>query len=93
MPKTTTLVVVVGHSSLTGPRPRNEDFLGFVTPEGVLLETKGILLAVADERQQVAEKYAKQGGEWPLQTSFLRSRDRRRTQSRSRRRCPSPPRP
>ena len=48
MPKTTTLVVVVGHSSLTGPRPRNEDFLGFVTPEGVLLETKGILLAVAD---------------------------------------------
>ena len=48
MPKTTTLVVVVGHSSLTGPRPRNEDFLGFVTPEGALLETKGILLAVAD---------------------------------------------
>jgi len=48
MPKTTTLAVVVGHSSLTGPRPRNEDFLGFVTPEGALLETKGILLAVAD---------------------------------------------
>lgn len=38
----------VGHSSLTGPRLRNEDFMGFVTPEGQVLDTKGILVAVAD---------------------------------------------
>lgn len=37
-----------GYSSLTGPRPRNEDFCGLVTPEGTDLATKGILVAVAD---------------------------------------------
>lgn len=42
------LSVAIGHSSLTGPRPRNEDFVGFATPEGQQLETKGMLLAVAD---------------------------------------------
>jgi protein phosphatase len=43
-----TLRASVGHSSLTGPRLRNEDFLGFVTPEGQVLDTKGMVLAVAD---------------------------------------------
>ncbi len=38
----------VGHSSLTGPRERNEDFCGVVTPEGVELENKGLIAAVAD---------------------------------------------
>lgn len=48
MSKFELLSVSVGHSSLTGPRPRNEDFMGFVTPEGQVLDTKGVLLAVAD---------------------------------------------
>ncbi len=38
----------LGYASLTGPRPRNEDFCGAVTPEGAELESKGILAAVAD---------------------------------------------
>lgn len=42
------LRVSVGNASLTGPRPRNEDFCGVVTPEGEVLETKGVLAAVAD---------------------------------------------
>ena len=42
------LQVSIGESSLTGPRPRNEDFLGFVTPEEQVLDTKGVLLALAD---------------------------------------------
>ena len=42
------LQVTIGESSLTGPRPRNEDFLGFVTPEEQVLDTKGVLLALAD---------------------------------------------
>jgi protein phosphatase len=33
---------------LTGPRPRNEDYCGAVTPVGGELEAKGILAAVAD---------------------------------------------
>jgi serine/threonine protein phosphatase PrpC len=44
----TQLRISIGHSSLTGPRPRNEDFLGFVTPDGQVLDTKGVLLAMAD---------------------------------------------
>lgn len=40
--------ISLGHSSLTGPRPRNEDFCGAATPEGPELEAKGILAAVAD---------------------------------------------
>ena len=47
-----TLRASVGHSSLTGPRLRNEDFLGFVTPEGQVLDPKGMVLAVADAGPQ-----------------------------------------
>ncbi len=42
------LEVAIGHSSLTGPRERNEDFCGIVTPAGVDLENKGLIAAVAD---------------------------------------------
>ena len=42
------LQVAVGHSSLTGPRERNEDFCGVVTPTEGDLENKGVLAAVAD---------------------------------------------
>lgn len=42
------LQVAVGHSSLTGPRERNEDFCGVVTPTDSDLENKGVLAAVAD---------------------------------------------
>lgn len=42
------LTVTVGHASLTGPRPQNEDFCGIATPEGSDLELKGVLAAVAD---------------------------------------------
>ncbi len=42
------LQVDVGHSSLTGPRERNEDFCGVVTPEGQELENKGLVAALGD---------------------------------------------
>lgn len=42
------LLVAVGHSSLTGPRERNEDFCGVVTPEGAELENKGLVAALGD---------------------------------------------
>lgn len=42
------LKVAVGYLSLTGPRERNEDFCGVATPEGLELENKGIIAAVAD---------------------------------------------
>ena len=42
------LQVAVGHSSLTGPRERNEDFCGVVTPEGLELENKGLVAALGD---------------------------------------------
>ena len=42
------LQVSVGHSSLTGPRERNEDYCGVATPDGLELENKGVLAAVAD---------------------------------------------
>ncbi|MGL4409986.1 MAG: protein kinase domain-containing protein [Zoogloea sp.] len=42
------LNVDLGYSSLTGPRPRNEDFCGAVTPAGPELASKGILAVVAD---------------------------------------------
>lgn len=42
------LTVAVGHSSLTGPRERNEDFCGVVTPEGAELENKGLVAALGD---------------------------------------------
>jgi serine/threonine protein phosphatase PrpC len=38
----------IGQSSLTGPRERNEDYVGVVTPENMQLNTKGALIAVAD---------------------------------------------
>ncbi|NMG73283.1 bifunctional protein-serine/threonine kinase/phosphatase [Aromatoleum diolicum] len=38
----------LGHSSQQGLRPRNEDFVGAATPEGAMLEAKGLLLAIAD---------------------------------------------
>ena len=43
-----TSAFTLGFSSLTGPRPRNEDFCGAVTPDGPELENKGLLAAVAD---------------------------------------------
>lgn len=43
-----TLTVTVGHASLAGTRPHNEDFCGAVTPEGAELASKGLLAAVAD---------------------------------------------
>lgn len=42
------LKVDVGYSSLTGPRDRNEDFCGMVTPQGADLDHKGLIAAVAD---------------------------------------------
>ncbi|HCZ15464.1 MAG TPA: serine/threonine protein phosphatase [Candidatus Accumulibacter sp.] len=42
------LKVDIGHSSLTGPRQRNEDFCGMVTPHGAELENKGLIAALAD---------------------------------------------
>lgn len=42
------LKVDVGYSSLTGPRERNEDFCGVATPDGLELENKGLIAAVAD---------------------------------------------
>jgi serine/threonine protein phosphatase PrpC len=44
----TALRVDLGHASLSGARPRNEDYCAGVTPEGDELDNKGILVAVAD---------------------------------------------
>ena len=38
----------IGQSSLTGPRERNEDYVGIVTPVSEQLSVKGALIAVAD---------------------------------------------
>lgn len=43
-----TLKFTVGESSETGPRERNEDYVGVVTPTDTVLATKGALLVVAD---------------------------------------------
>lgn len=43
-----TLKLSIGESTLTGPRERNEDYVGVVTPVGSVLSTKGALFAVAD---------------------------------------------
>jgi serine/threonine protein phosphatase PrpC len=43
-----TLKFTVGESSLTGPRNRNEDYVGIVTPSAAQQATKGGLFAVAD---------------------------------------------
>jgi protein phosphatase len=42
------LAISVGQSSLTGPRERNEDYCGIVTPDFEQLATKGAIVAVAD---------------------------------------------
>lgn len=42
------LKFTVGQSSLKGPRPRNEDYVGLVTPAPDQLNTKGAIIAVAD---------------------------------------------
>lgn len=42
------LKISLGHASLQGSRPRNEDYVGAATPEGAELDAKGMLLAVAD---------------------------------------------
>ena len=44
----TGLIFRLGERSLTGPRPRNEDYIGAVTPADELLLSKGALLMVAD---------------------------------------------
>lgn len=38
----------VGYLSATGPRERNEDFCGYVEPQGTQLRDKGLLVALAD---------------------------------------------
>ncbi|MDO8413962.1 MAG: bifunctional protein-serine/threonine kinase/phosphatase [Gallionellaceae bacterium] len=42
------LQITIGQSSAAGPRERNEDYCGAVTPTDEQLATKGALLAVAD---------------------------------------------
>ncbi|CAG0948770.1 Serine/threonine-protein kinase PK-1 [Methylophilaceae bacterium] len=43
-----TLKIVIGQSSQTGPRERNEDYAGIVTPANEQLIAKGAILAIAD---------------------------------------------
>ena len=45
--KKTALNLAAGHASLTGPRERNEDYCGIAQPEGLELENKGAIAAVA----------------------------------------------
>ncbi len=42
------LQIDLGYTSLAGLRPRNEDYCAGVTPDGEVLENKGMLIAVAD---------------------------------------------
>ena len=42
------LILEIGQSSLTGPRERNEDYVGIVTPVSEQLSTKGAMISVAD---------------------------------------------
>ncbi|TFV86740.1 bifunctional protein-serine/threonine kinase/phosphatase [Oxalobacteraceae bacterium OM1] len=42
------LTVTVAHASVAGLRPRNEDFVGMVTPREPELSTKGLIAAIAD---------------------------------------------
>ena len=44
----TPLTVATGYATQTGPRERNEDFVGMVTPTEPELSSKGLLAAVAD---------------------------------------------
>jgi serine/threonine protein phosphatase PrpC len=43
-----TLKIIIGQSSQTGPRERNEDYVGVVTPANEQLATKGAIVAIAD---------------------------------------------
>jgi len=47
-PSEEALRVELAHSSLEGRRSGNEDFAGATTPEGAMLDAKGMLLVVAD---------------------------------------------
>lgn len=38
----------IGYATETGPRPRNEDFGGFVTPPAATVAVKGVIAALAD---------------------------------------------
>lgn len=42
------LSISIGHATHTGPRQRNEDFVGMVTPNEPELSTKGLIAAIAD---------------------------------------------
>ncbi|GAB3547605.1 bifunctional protein-serine/threonine kinase/phosphatase [Noviherbaspirillum agri] len=42
------LSVSIGHATRTGPRERNEDFVGMVTPNEPDLSSKGLIAAIAD---------------------------------------------
>jgi serine/threonine protein phosphatase PrpC len=42
------LQIAVGHSSVAGPRERNEDYCGIVTPDSEQLAIKGAIVGVAD---------------------------------------------
>ena len=43
-----TLEISSGYASATGTRASNEDFCGIVTPQGGMLEAKGVVAALAD---------------------------------------------
>lgn len=60
------LTVSTGHHTIAGVRPRNEDFVGMVTPDEPELSSKGLLLAIADgvsgnEGGREASEYAVRG--------------------------------
>lgn len=42
------LAIATGHATLAGPRERNEDFVGMVTPNEPELSSKGLIAAIAD---------------------------------------------
>ncbi|WP_136417701.1 bifunctional protein-serine/threonine kinase/phosphatase [Herbaspirillum sp. ST 5-3] len=42
------LSISIGHATRAGPRERNEDFVGMVTPNEPELSTKGFIAAIAD---------------------------------------------
>src|SRR6478672_3643085 len=42
------LIISPGHATLAGPRERNEDFVGMVTPAEPELSSKGLIAAIAD---------------------------------------------
>ncbi|MDO8654010.1 MAG: bifunctional protein-serine/threonine kinase/phosphatase [Undibacterium sp.] len=60
------LIVTTGHHSIAGVRPRNEDFVGMVTPNEPELSSKGLIAAIADgvsgnEGGREASEYAVRG--------------------------------